>query len=104
MNVVLGYKMWYWEMGIMNGDRLGVEGFHRPGKTRVFNQDLLISSSYNDRETVKRDNPSGSVMEPGMRLEIRHRRPEEKKEIYTEPTASLSGVVWDKQGGTARVG
>ena len=88
----------------MNGDRLGVEGFHRTGKTRVFNQDLLISSSYNDRETVKRDDPSRSVIEPGMRLGIRHKGTEDKKESYTKPTVSLTGVVWDKQGGTARVG
>lgn len=70
-------------MAIMNGDRLGAEGFHRTGKTRVFNQDLLISSSYNDRETVKRDNPSGSVIEPGMKLGIRLKEQKIRKRSTT---------------------
>lgn len=88
----------------MNGDRLGVEGFHRRGKFRMFNQHMLISSSWNDRETVKRGNSRRSVIEPGMRLGNRHGGTEEKKEINTEPTASLTGVVLDKQGVPARVG
>lgn len=53
---------------------------------------------------MKRGNPRGSVTEPGIRLGIRHGGTEEKKEINTKPTASLTGVVWDKQGVPARVG